>query len=147
MKTCKKCNQELEDSSFTVVGYGPKGYQGKKYLDSHCKPCRYVVRKERTLANGAKDCYRCGINKPADQFYPGDSACHSCRDLYKTAAKQSRKPRDSAFEQYSKTPPPNLAYRNILWDDEAVNEPPYVIPKISDVLTVPVQGLLSGRWT
>ena len=64
----------------------------------------------------------------------------------KKAGKQCRLPRVEPFETYSKTPPPNLGHRNILWDEDTPTDPPYVIPKIPDILAQPIQSLLSGVW-
>ena len=142
MKTCKICEKDLPDTEFTVVSYA--SITGKRYLDSHCRPCRYATRKAVRQA-GSKTCPQCNITHLVTQHYKGDPMCMQCRDD-KKAGKQSKRVRIEPYEIHSKTPPPNLAHRNILWDEDLVKSPPYVIPKIPDILTNPIQAMLSGTW-
>lgn len=142
MKTCKACSKELPNEDFTVVSYA--SITRKPYLDSHCRKCRYAVRKSVRMA-GSKVCPQCNIKHLVTEHYKGDPMCMQCRDL-KKAGKQCKRPRIEPFEIHSKTPPANLAHRNILWDDDKPTAPPYVIPKIPYILAQPIQSLLSGVW-
>jgi len=142
MKTCKACEKELPDSAFAIASRSR--VDGTKYLYARCVPCRNAHRRARVKAS-SKTCPQCNITHLVTQHYKGDPMCMQCRDD-KKAGKQSKRVRIEPYEIHSKTPPPNLAHRNILWDEDLVKSPPYVIPKIPDILTNPIQAMLSGTW-
>ena len=142
MKTCKECHKDLPDTEFAIASRSK--INGTKYLYARCVPCRNAIRREKAKSL-SKICPQCNIKHLVTEHYKGDPMCMQCRDL-KQAGKQCKRPRVELYEIHSKTPPPNLAHRNILWDDDKPTAPPYVIPKIPDILTHPIQEMLSRAW-
>ena len=77
MKTCKKCNLELNEECFPIKQIMPGGkrsYRGTCKVCTHIEKMPYIV----TLPHNTKVCTLCNCIKPIDQIVKGTSKCIPC---------------------------------------------------------------------